>query len=140
MNTVQCSPYQTRTIFRGKKGAEGVHIREDQYSIHSLLLKFPDQFSVSGMKNGQGKYSEEMALRVFSLQLFLKIQIKKINHNLIPNIHFSISAIAEQGSYKIIKTGGSNKARCYSHARKYIKVPELSHLCKSLWSVYARPN
>lgn len=54
MNIVQCSPYHTRTIFHGKKGA-GVQIKEDQYSIHGLLLKFPDQFSASGMENGQGK-------------------------------------------------------------------------------------
>lgn len=74
MNTVQCSPYHTRIIFHGKKGTEGV--KEDQYSAHSLLLKFPDQFSVSGMQNGQGKYSEDMALRHFSLHLF-KLQIKK---------------------------------------------------------------
>ena len=77
MNTVQCSSYHARTILHGKKGAEAVHVREDQYTIHSLLLKFPNQFSVSGMENGQGKYSEDMALRHFSLQLFFKIQIKK---------------------------------------------------------------
>lgn len=73
-----------------------------------------------------------MALRHFLLQLFFKIQIKKIHHNLIPNIHFPISAIAKQGSHKIIKMGGSSKVQCCSHAGKYIKTPGPSHLCKSL--------
>lgn len=42
-------------------------------------------------------------------------------------VNISLSAIAEQGHYKIIKTGrgGSSKAQCCGCARKHTKVPSL---------------
>lgn len=52
MNIAQCSNH-AGTMFYSQKDAEVVHVRKEQDSIHSLLLKFPAQFSVSGMESGR---------------------------------------------------------------------------------------
>lgn len=77
MNTVQCSsnrPKQLAAAREEQEDAGGAGLVVVQCSIQ-FLLKFPEQFSVSGIENGQGKYSDDTALCHFSLQV-LKIQIK----------------------------------------------------------------